>query len=84
MAITSSSIMVSAARAALLAAGCSRSASTDKTKEAPRVTVAHPVVRSLMDEDDYNGWLEASQDGRGACPGAGAHPEDRISRTATW
>jgi RND family efflux transporter MFP subunit len=23
--------------------------------------VAHPVVRSLVDEDDYNGWLEASQ-----------------------
>jgi multidrug efflux system membrane fusion protein len=30
-----------------------------RTNEAPRVTVAHPVVRSLMDEDDYNGWLEA-------------------------
>ena len=30
-----------------------------KAKEAPRVTVAHPAVRSLMDEDDYNGWLEA-------------------------
>ena len=25
------------------------------------MTVAHPVVRSLVDEDDYNGWLEASQ-----------------------
>ena len=25
----------------------------------PRVTVAHPVVRSLTTEDDYNGWLEA-------------------------
>ena len=25
----------------------------------PRVTVAHPVVRELTDEDDYNGWLEA-------------------------
>ena len=21
--------------------------------------MAHPVVRSLVDEDDYNGWLEA-------------------------
>jgi RND family efflux transporter MFP subunit len=30
-----------------------------RTNEAPRVTVAHPVVRGLMDEDDYNGWLEA-------------------------
>ena len=69
---------------ALVVAGCGRSASTDKTKEAPRVTVAHPVVRSLVDEDDYNGWLEASQDGRSARPGARAHPEGRISRTATW
>ena len=46
---------------ALVIAGCGRSAGTDKSKEAPRVTVAHPVVRSLVDEDDYNGWLEASQ-----------------------
>ena len=46
---------------ALAVAGCGRSAGTDKAKEAPRVTVAHPVVRSLVDEDDYNGWLEASQ-----------------------
>ena len=27
----------------------------------PRVTVAHPEVRQLADEDDYNGWLQASQ-----------------------
>jgi RND family efflux transporter MFP subunit len=47
--------------AALAVAGCDRSADADKTKEAPRVTVAHPVVRSLVDEDDYNGWLAASQ-----------------------
>ena len=46
---------------ALVVAGCGRSAGTDAIKEAPRVTVAHPVVRSLVDEDDYNGWLEASQ-----------------------
>jgi RND family efflux transporter MFP subunit len=42
-------------------AGCGQSASSDKAREAPRVTVAHPAVRSLVDEDDYNGWLEASQ-----------------------
>jgi len=41
--------------------GCGGPATGDKTKEAPRVTVAHPVVRSLVDEDDYNGWLVASQ-----------------------
>jgi multidrug efflux pump subunit AcrA (membrane-fusion protein) len=42
-------------------AGCGRSAGADKAKEAPRVTVTHPVVRRLADEDDYNGWLAASQ-----------------------
>jgi RND family efflux transporter MFP subunit len=47
--------------AALAVAGCDHSADTGKTKEAPRVTVAHPAVRSLVDEDDYNGWLVASQ-----------------------
>ncbi len=26
----------------------------------PRVTVAHPAVQSLTDEDDYSGWLQAS------------------------
>ncbi len=46
---------------AVIVAGCERSANSDKAQEAPRVTVAHPVVRSLLDEDDYNGWLEASQ-----------------------
>jgi RND family efflux transporter MFP subunit len=45
--------------AALAIAGCGSSAGTDRSKEAPRVTVAHPVVRTLVDEDDYNGWLEA-------------------------
>lgn len=45
---------------ALLApAGCGRTTDARSREEAPRVTVAHPVVRSLTDEDDYNGWLEA-------------------------
>ena len=43
----------------LAAAGCGEKTVAGKSKEAPRVTVAHPAVRSLMDEDDYNGWLEA-------------------------
>ncbi len=43
----------------LVVAGCGRTADTDKAKESPRVTVAHPVVRDLTDEDDYNGWLAA-------------------------
>ena len=47
--------------AILLVAGCGPSASTEKKREAPRVTVAHPVVRSMVDEDDYNGWLQESK-----------------------
>jgi RND family efflux transporter MFP subunit len=45
----------------LAIAGCGHQAQTDAAKEAPRVTVAHPTVRSLVDEDDYTGWLVASQ-----------------------
>jgi RND family efflux transporter MFP subunit len=45
--------------AALSIAGCDRTDGTAKQKSAPRVTVAHPAVRQLTDEDDYNGWLEA-------------------------
>ena len=44
--------------ACFVVAGCSET-KPGRTKDAPRVTVAHPVVRSLKDEDDYNGWLEA-------------------------
>ena len=44
--------------ACFIVPGCG-DAKQGKVKESPRVTVAHPVVRSLMDEDDYNGWLEA-------------------------
>lgn len=39
---------------------CSRQAAPEKPKEAPRVTVGHPVARELVDEDEYNGWLAAS------------------------
>jgi RND family efflux transporter MFP subunit len=27
----------------------------------PKVTVAHPEQRTLVDEDNYNGWLEAAE-----------------------
>jgi multidrug efflux pump subunit AcrA (membrane-fusion protein) len=27
----------------------------------PKVTVAHPEQRTLVDEDLYNGWLEAAE-----------------------
>jgi RND family efflux transporter MFP subunit len=39
--------------------GCGDDTPAAKNKEAPKVTVVHPVVRSLTDTDDYNGWLEA-------------------------
>jgi RND family efflux transporter MFP subunit len=47
------------ALACLVVAGCGDKKSADKAKEAPRVTVAHPVVRTLTDEENYNGWIEA-------------------------
>jgi RND family efflux transporter MFP subunit len=39
--------------------GCRPAA--EPPEELPRVTVAHPEVRELVDEDDYNGSLKASQ-----------------------
>lgn len=44
--------------AALVITGCGHSISPSETKT-PQVTVAHPEVRSLVDEDVYNGWLVA-------------------------
>ena len=52
------STRVLVALACFVVAGCGDT-KPGKIKEAPRVTVAHPTARSLMDEDDYNGWLEA-------------------------
>lgn len=45
--------------ASVAAAGCGGKVAAERKSEAPRVTVAHPAVRALVDEDDYNGWLEA-------------------------
>jgi RND family efflux transporter MFP subunit len=45
----------------LVVAGCAPAVVSESTKAAPRVTVAHPVVRDLVDEDDYNGWLAAHE-----------------------
>ncbi len=45
--------------ACLSLTGCNRgSAETQKTTKR-EVTTAHPIIRSIQDEDDYNGWLEA-------------------------
>jgi RND family efflux transporter MFP subunit len=46
----------------LLAAGAACSKKTEAPPPAPpKVTVAHPGERSLVDEDTYNGWLEAAE-----------------------
>lgn len=45
-----------------LAAGCSQEQAGTAPRPAPRVTVGHPVVRPLVDEDDYAGWLRALQE----------------------
>lgn len=40
--------------------GCS-SPSAEKTQSPPpKVSVSHPTTRTLVDEDDYNGWMRAS------------------------
>lgn len=45
----------------LLAVGCHRQTAPSVTLAPPKVTVAHPVVRELTDEDEYSGWLRASE-----------------------
>ncbi len=45
-----------------LAAGVACSKKTEAPPPAPpKVTVAHPETRTLVDEDNYNGWLEAAE-----------------------
>ena len=45
-----------------LAAGLACSKKTEAPPPAPpKVTVAHPDTRTLVDEDNYNGWLEAAE-----------------------
>ena len=48
--------------ALFLAAGVACSKKTDAPPPAAsKVTVAHPAMSSLVDEDVYNGWLEAAE-----------------------
>ena len=47
--------------AVLLVAGFSGCRPPAEEPARRAVTVAHPEVRKLADEDDYNGWLQASQ-----------------------
>ena len=45
-----------------LVAGVACSKKTEAPPPAPpKVTVAHPETRTLVDEDNYNGWLEAAE-----------------------
>jgi multidrug efflux system membrane fusion protein len=45
---------------ATLVTGCRRGPAETKQLASPTVTVAHPVVRTLTDEDEFSGWLRAS------------------------
>ena len=45
----------------LFTVGCDRQTAPTVTLAPPKVTVAHPVARELTDEDEYNGWLRASE-----------------------
>lgn len=40
--------------------GCRRAQVEGVQSAPPKVSVSHPVVRELVDEDDYTGWLRAS------------------------
>ena len=40
--------------------GCGGSPVSTEAPPPPKVEVGHPVSRELTDEDDYNGWLEAT------------------------
>lgn len=45
---------------ATMVTGCRRGSAETTKLAAPTVTVAHPVVRTLTDEDEFSGWLRAS------------------------
>jgi multidrug efflux pump subunit AcrA (membrane-fusion protein) len=42
-------------------AGCERAAATSGPPAAPKVTVGHPELRTIVDEDEYGGWLRAAR-----------------------
>jgi RND family efflux transporter MFP subunit len=47
--------------AALLVMNACEPAAPAPAPVPPKVSVAHPVIRELMDYDDYNGWLDATK-----------------------
>lgn len=42
-------------------AGCERAAATSGPPAAPKVTVGRPELRTIVDEDEYGGWLRAAR-----------------------
>ncbi|MEW6745648.1 MAG: efflux RND transporter periplasmic adaptor subunit [Planctomycetota bacterium] len=39
--------------------GCPSSPPSSAPRTAPKVTVAHPEIREIVDQDEYNGWMDA-------------------------
>lgn len=46
---------------ALGVAGCQKKTAVAPEMPAPKVTVGHPEMRELIDEDEFTGWLRASE-----------------------
>lgn len=42
-------------------AGCERAAATSGPPAPPKVTVGRPELRTIVDEDEYGGWLRAAR-----------------------
>jgi RND family efflux transporter MFP subunit len=57
---TSFGRVILGALVASLAIGC-RGEAEKSQPPLPKVTVSHPVAQKLVDEDDFNGWLQATQ-----------------------
>jgi RND family efflux transporter MFP subunit len=44
----------------VLAAGCERPGEQTVSLPPPKVTVAHPIEREVVEEDEFNGWMQAA------------------------
>ena len=64
----------------LWSAGCGHEAATPPPP--PKVSVAHPELRQLVDYDQYNGWLEAVKTVEVLRPRARSHSEGEFRRRA--
>ena len=43
------------------AVGCKGTVAEPPKAQPPKVTVGNPVQRELIDEEDFNGWLQSSK-----------------------